>query len=163
MIVAEVRGIGTKTTGVTLTNSLGVDICQTVSIPKYGQLLCLTKENMAFATVDSLKLKVAANLIDCSATGACDYQTSSAENMPLVTSVSKVDAVTLQFIGTGFQLLPDFTSRVRYLGIEASDVSIGLDDTTVTATFLNGVPLSNITHKALLYYVLESTGVQHYA
>ncbi len=95
MIVAEVRGIGTKTTGVTLTNSLGVDICQTVSIPSYGQLLCLTKENMAFDTIDSLKLKVATNLIDCGVTGACDYQTSIATNMPLVSSVSKVDAVTL--------------------------------------------------------------------
>ena len=163
MIVAEVRGIGIKSTGVTLTNSLGVDICESVSIPNYGQLLCLTKENLAFDTVDSLKLKVASNLIDCGGvTGACDYQTSTAENMPLVSSVSKLDALTLQFVGTGFQLLPDFAPRVRYLGIEASEVTIGLD-TTVTATFPNGVPLSNITQKALLYYVQDSTGVQHYA
>lgn len=145
------RGIGTKTTGVTLTNSLGIDICQSVSIPKYGQLLCLTNENMAFDTIDSLKLKVANNLIDCGLSGACDYQTSIAANMPLVTSVSKMDASTLEFIGTGFQLLPDFTARIRYLGIEASDVSIGLD-TTILATFLNGVPLSIIAQKALLYY-----------
>jgi len=82
--------------------------------------------------------------------------------MPLVTSVSKFDASTLQFVGTGFQLLTDFTPRVRYLGIEASIVSVG-SDTTVTATFPNGVPISSVAQKALLYYVQDSTGVQHYA
>ena len=82
--------------------------------------------------------------------------------MPLVTSVSKLDASTLQFVGTGFQLLTDFTPRVSYLGIEASEVSVGLD-TTVTATFPNGVPISGVAQKALLYYVQASTGVQHYA
>ena len=101
-------------------------------------------------------------MIDCGVAGACDYQTSSAENMPLVTSVTKLDASTLQFVGTGFQLLTDFAPRVSYLGIEASEVSVGLD-TTVTATFPNGVPISGVAQKALLYYVQASTGVQHHA
>lgn len=102
-------------------------------------------------------------MFDCSGvTGACDYQTSTVENMPLVTAVSKLDGLTLQLVGTGFQLLPDFTPRVRFLDIYASYVSIE-SDTTVIATFRNGVPVSNFTQRAFLFYVQDRTGVEHYA
>jgi hypothetical protein len=44
MIYADVRGIGIKTTDATLVNSANVSVCASVTIKKYGQLQCFTKE-----------------------------------------------------------------------------------------------------------------------
>lgn len=44
LIFADVRGIGNMTTGVTLATTAGVEICASVSIKKYGELQCLTKD-----------------------------------------------------------------------------------------------------------------------
>ena len=74
-IVAEVRGLGPKSTGVTLFDSTGFDICQSVSIPKYGQLLCLTKEGLSVDTTD-LSLFVNGDVFACNkinSEGNCEY------------------------------------------------------------------------------------------
>jgi hypothetical protein len=49
LIIAEVRGVGVNSLAVTLLTQDGIDICQEVKIPKYGQVLCRTKENLAIA------------------------------------------------------------------------------------------------------------------
>jgi len=63
MILAEVQGLGTLTEGVTLVTSTGVDLCQSVTLPAYGQVLCLTKEGLALETADTLQLKIGSTLI----------------------------------------------------------------------------------------------------
>jgi hypothetical protein len=60
--------------------------------------------------------------------------------MPLVSSVTNATTQTLAFIGTGFSL-SGFSATVAYAGIVADSVTIN-SDTSVTATFLYGVPLS---------------------
>jgi hypothetical protein len=87
-IVADVRGLGPKSTAVTLVTSEGIDICNTVSIPKYGQLLCLTKEGLIFPEINTLSLKVGDAVITCvpnTADGNCEYYAASSSGFPVVT------------------------------------------------------------------------------
>jgi len=60
LIIADVRGFGNMTTGVTLVNSAGADICASVINTKYGELGCLTKEGLSLAD-GPLSLKVGAS------------------------------------------------------------------------------------------------------
>jgi len=102
LIIADVRGIGNMTTGVTLVSGT-VDICASVSIKKYGELQCLTKEkNMV---VDSaLSLKVGTTIFACSGVNSeCNYQTSAI--LLSVTSLlfgESADLTTVTIIGSNF-------------------------------------------------------------
>lgn len=42
LITASVRGVGPNTSGVTLVNQAGVNICSNVTIPTYGIVICQT-------------------------------------------------------------------------------------------------------------------------
>lgn len=84
-ITAQVRGIGTKTTGVTLMAG-SVDICETVTIPSYGVVVCKTKA--ANYTTTSLRVQVGAQTYPClGVNGECNYETDL--TLPSTTDVTK--------------------------------------------------------------------------
>ncbi len=100
LIIAEVRGIGNMTTGVTLVSGT-VDICASVTIKKYGELQCLTKEKLV--VVDgALSLKVGTTIFACSGVNSeCNYQTS--DTLLSVTSfASSADLLSVTIVGTNF-------------------------------------------------------------
>jgi len=100
-----------------LVTSLGIDICQTVKIPKYGQVQCLTKLGLALKD-EILSLRVNNVVYTCvpKVDGACNYSTST--NFPVVTNVSMTDN-NFKLSGNGFQILADYLAKVQYNGVEA--------------------------------------------
>ncbi len=101
LIYADVRGIGNMSTEVTLATAAGVDICASVSIKKYGELQCLTKERLAIID-GSLSLKVGSTLFACSGTNSeCNYQTSESL-LTVTTLVKSADLTQVTISGTNF-------------------------------------------------------------
>jgi hypothetical protein len=100
LIIADVRGIGNMTTGVTLVSGT-VDICASVSIKKYGELQCLTKEKIVVVDT-ALSLKVGTTIFACSGVNSeCNYQTSA--TLLTVTSLTNSDDLTtVTIVGTNF-------------------------------------------------------------
>jgi len=124
----------------------------------------LTKEGLEIASPDTLQLKVGSTIIPCipSATGSCDYSTSTTTNLPIVTLITKDSADTIKFEGTGFQTLAGFSAKAKYLNIEATSVDVQ-SDFLALAIFDKGVPLSAIPQKAFLYFQDQLEPIQHYA
>ena len=75
LIVADVRGIGNMSESVTIVSGT-TNVCASVKIVKYGQVQCLTKENLML-TDGALALKVGDKTYDCIKSPACNYQTSA--------------------------------------------------------------------------------------
>lgn len=164
LIIAEVRGFGNMTADVTLVNSAGNDICATVTVTKYGELKCLTKENLAVAD-GPLSLKVGTTVYSCtgSTANSCNYQTSS--TLVTVSAISKTSDTTISITGAGFSAYTASSSPFfKFASIKADSVSVA-SDTSATATFTNGVPLtSGITGvKGQLYFQENSTPKQQWA
>ncbi|TNV88211.1 hypothetical protein FGO68_gene8985 [Halteria grandinella] len=159
LITAYVKGVGTLTSGVTLTTSTNYDICQSVKMLKYGDFQCKTKQMTIGAT--SFKLKVGSTSYSCSGSnGECNYETQT--TFPSISTATATDSYSIQFTGTGFTTLSGFEALVSFLNIEADSVIVN-SDTDLVATFTNGIPIgngvvpqlsfseasSNITHWAL--------------
>jgi hypothetical protein len=165
LIVAEVRGFGNMTTdAVTLVNSANTDICATVTFTKYGELRCLTKEGLT-VTDGPLSLKVGSSVYACTGASAnsCNYQTSS--TLVTVSAISKSSDTTIDITGTGFSAYSASSSPFfRFAGIKADSVSVA-SDTSATATFTNGIPLTSGATgvKAQLYFQENSTPKQQWA
>ena len=137
LITASVKGVGNMTQNVTLITADGTNLCQSVVIPSYGIVECITLA----ATIADNTLQVAVNGTNYTCLGSngeCDYQTSS--SMPVVSNIAQQDAYTLVFTGVGFSFT-GFPASVTYLSILADQVSVDTN-TQVTAIFINGVPLS---------------------
>lgn len=97
----------------------------------------------------TLSLEVNGSTYTCLGTGAdCSYSTSS--SMPVVTSIALQDSHTLVFTGVGFEY-GSFPAQVSFLDVLADSVSVE-SDVQVTATFTNGVPLSQSPQKPLLFF-----------
>jgi IPT/TIG domain len=139
LIYATVIGIGNMSTGVTLVTAAGVDICSQVTIQKYGELQCLTKVNLTIAD-GPLSLKQGTNISACQGqTGDCNYQTST--SLVSVSTISKASDTAITIAGAGFSGFTSFSPLFRFAGIYADSVIVN-SDTSATATFNNGVPLT---------------------
>ena len=122
----------------TLINSANVDICASVTIKKYGEVQCLTKENLI---VDSdLQLKVGSSIYPCQGqNGECNFKTS--DSLITVNSLAKLTSDTVTITGTGFSGLSGFSPKFRFVSIFADSVTV-TSDTEAVATFNKGVPLT---------------------
>ena len=164
LIVAEVRGFGNMTDAVTLVNSAGVDICASVTFNKYGELRCLTKEGMAI--VDGpLSLRVGTSTYTCTgvAANSCNYQTSS--TLVTVSAISKTSDTIISITGSGFSAYSGSSSPFfKFASIKADSVSVA-SDTSATATFNNGIPLTSGTVgvKGQLYFQENASPKQQWA
>ena len=151
LIFADVRGIGNMSTGVTLVSGT-VDICASVSIKKYGELQCLTKEKIAVAD-GPLSLKVGTTIYACSGVNSeCNYQTSA--SFITVTDLRmSADLKTVTIVGTNLSAYAaDFTGKFRFAGLMADSVTVN-SDTEAVATFTNGIPLTTATaQRGYLYF-----------
>ena len=100
----------------------------------------MTKENVAFA-LGSISLKVAGVVYACQGASAnsCDYQSS---DTLLTVSALASSANTIELTGTGFSSYSTWTSNFLLASILANSVVIN-SDTSATATFNNGIPLTN--------------------
>jgi len=84
MITAIVKGVGSASTGVVLTRSTGVWICTEVTVPQYGVVKCRTNAT-SISTAEALRARVGTTTYQCSTSGACSYQTSTA--LPAITGL----------------------------------------------------------------------------
>jgi hypothetical protein len=158
IITASVRGVGTNNTGLTLASGT-TDICERVTIPKYGVIKCKTKA-MSISTSTSLKLMVDTTYYDCLGTnGECDYNTES--TYPTITSVALIDSYNIGFEGTGLDALSSLTTMASFLGVDA-DLVTTHNSTHATALYSKGVPIGNNVIPRL-YFIDVSTGLTHWA
>lgn len=142
LLVADVRGIGNMTTNVTLVTQSGIDICTSVTIVKYGQVQCLTKENLVISD-GPLSLRVGDYIANCTSDTACNYQTSS--TLLTVVSLTKDLATsTITIAGTGFTGFISSTPMFKYAGVNADSVALNSDMEAI-ATFSKGIPLTSGT------------------
>jgi hypothetical protein len=151
LIVADVRGIGNMSTGVTLVSGT-LDICASVTIKKYGELQCLTKERVAVAD-GALSLRVGTTVFACSGVNSeCNYQTS-ASLLTVTTLTKSADLTTVTIEGTNFTAHSvDFTGKFRFGGLMADSVTVN-SDTEAVATFTNGIPLTAaVAQRGFLYF-----------
>jgi hypothetical protein len=87
------------------------------------------------------------------------YSTSS--SMPVVTAVVLQDSNTLVFTGVGFEF-SSFPAQVSFLNVIADSVSVD-SDTQVTATYSEGVPLSQSAQTPLLFFQDTDSSATHWA
>lgn len=117
-IVATVPGVGTASTGMTLTDSAGVDICETVTVPSYGVLHCTT---FKAEIVSTLKLQASdGTAVVC--LGNCVYEQMAAFANPAVASVSSTET-TIVYTGTDF-FTSGYVTTASYNGMAADSVVV---------------------------------------
>lgn len=134
----------------------GAEICQTVTLTKYGEFTCLTKA-MEIPTTSTLRLKTAAGFYGCANTlnaADCKYTQTNAAS-PKITAVSITNPTTLEVTGSGF-FTSAYTAVVVISNVESSTAVIN-SATSVTATFTNGIPVGASAMVPTLKFV-PSTG-----
>lgn len=124
----------------------------------------MTKEGVAI-TNGALSLKVGTSTYGCTGTTAnsCDYQTSS--TLVTVSAISVSSATTIAITGAGFSAYSSTSSpNFKFASIKADSVSVS-SDTSATATFNNGIPLTNGTVgvKGQLYFQENASPKQQWA
>ncbi|MCP4566435.1 MAG: hypothetical protein GY841_02510, partial [FCB group bacterium] len=134
-------GFGVKTEGVTLAKASGDSVCDKVTITGYGTFTCMTKAEEITAS-DVLSLKTSAGTYACANTltaADCGYEQTTAAS-PAVTGAVKASSSTITITGTSFDVALD--AVVVYQGVESDSATID-SDTTITATYTKGVPVSS--------------------
>ena len=133
-------GFGSKTTGLTLVDSTGADVCARVENISYGTFNCMTKPGEILKT-NALKLKTAAGESTCanSVTTACDFEQLTTGS-PTVTGVTISDASTVAIDGTDFPT-SGYTVSVIIKGVTSTSATIA-SATSISATFASGVPVT---------------------
>lgn len=126
------------TQGLQLVTEIGVKLCQTITIPSYGIVKCKTNA-IAIDTAKIISVLFKGNVYSCAGTtDECSYATSS--SMPIVSGATISSAKVLSLTGSGFQLTT-FPGVVVFAGIHSDSVDI-VSDTSINATFNNGVPIA---------------------
>ena len=156
LITVTGTGFGTSTEGVNLTHETsGTDICEEVYMTGYGSFTCLTTA-MEITSGDALTLKTASGSYSCGNNGApddCNYEQLDASS-PAITAASVSDSSTIIITGTAFPT-SDYDVIVLYKDVESSSAVID-SDTSITATFGNGIPISEIAAAPSVRFVPTS-------
>ncbi|TNV88229.1 hypothetical protein FGO68_gene13028 [Halteria grandinella] len=160
VITVRMKGVGPKTKGLILHNTAHVEVCSELWIPEYGMIMCRTKA--ASIADNALMVWIGTTQYLCEGgAGACNYKTDSA--IYSITGVSKASTTTIVYTGTGFtSTMVAFDKTGSYAGIQA-DLTTVDSDTQITATFTNGVPLSQVAISPQLNLTFESTMEAHMA
>jgi len=149
-------GFGTSSVDVNLTHETsGTDICEEVTMTGYGTFTCLTTA-MEITSGDVINLKTASGSYSCGNTlnaDECNYEQLDASS-PTVTAASVTDSSTITVTGTSFPT-NDYDVIVLYKGVESSSAVID-SDTSVTATFSNGIPVSDTAAAPSIRFVPSS-------
>lgn len=136
-------GFGVNTQDVNLTHGpSGTDICEEVNMIGYGTFTCLTTA-MEITSGDALTLKTASGSYSCGNTSTpddCNYEQLNASS-PAVTAASVSSSSTITIEGSAFPI-SGYDVIVVYKNVESSSAVIE-SDTAITATFDNGVPISD--------------------
>lgn len=150
-------GFGVNTASVNLIHeSTGDEICQTVTLLGYGSFSCLTK-SMEISSGDSINLKTASGSYSCGNTlnsADCNYEQINSVS-PTVSSVVLTSSTQIDVTGANFPT-SGFEAVVIVLDVE-SDSAVINSDTSITATFTAGVPVSSVAFTPSLRFV-PSTG-----
>lgn len=85
----------------------------------------------------------------------CDYEQVNADS-PTVSAVTLTSSTQIDVTGTSFPT-SDFEAVVIVLGVE-SDSAVINSDTSITATFTAGVPVSSLAFTPSLRFVPDSSG-----
>ena len=150
-------GFGSSTQGLNLEHATGGDICDEVTILGYGSFTCLTKA-MEIVSGETLTLKTASGSYSCGNTltpADCDYEQLIASS-PTVTGASISSSSTISITGTAF-LTSGYDAIVLFKGVESTSAVID-SDTSITATFANGVPVSATAASPSIRFVQTSSG-----
>ena len=147
-------GFGSKTAGLTLVDSTDKDICEKVTITGYGSFTCLTKAGEILKS-NALKLKTSKASTACanSVVTACDFEQLTAGS-PTVSGVTVATSTTVAVVGTNFPT-SGYTASVTFKGVESTSATI-TDATTITATFVNGVPFSAVAAATTIRFAPSS-------
>jgi hypothetical protein len=136
-VVLTAPAVGTSTADVDILSS-GASFCSSVEVVAYQTVVCTYG---ATSGTKSLDLQVASTTYECrdgSSTDACDL---TLDLSPEVTSIA-FGSNTVTLTGSGFSIT-DFTSAwVSVAGMSADEVTVN-GDTSVSATFDMGVPITN--------------------
>ena len=157
LITVTGTGFGANTEGINLTHGpSGTDICLEVNVIGYGTFTCLTTA-MEINSGEQLTLKTASGSYSCGNTlspDSCNYEQLDASS-PVVTGVTVSSSSTLTITGTAF-LTSDYDVIVVFKDIESSSAVID-SDTSVTAMFDNGVPISDTAASPSVRFVPSSS------
>ena len=149
-------GFGVKTEGVTLAKASGDSVCDKVTITGYGTFTCMTKAEEITAS-DVLSLKTSAGTYACANTltaANCGYEQTTAAS-PAVTGAAKASSTTITITGTSFDVALD--AVVVYQGVESDSATID-SDTTITATYTKGVPVSSAPQAISVSFIPKPAG-----
>ena len=153
-------GFGTSTEGVNLTHeSSGVDICEEVNMTSYGTFTCLTTA-MEITAGDVITLKTSSGSYSCGNTETpdeCNFEQLDVSS-PVVTAAAVASSSTIELTGTAFPT-SEYDVIVLYKGVESSSAVID-SDTSITATFSNGIPISAIAASPSVRFVPIETSTR---
>jgi hypothetical protein len=143
LITVTGTGFGTSTEDVNLIDeNSDTEICEEVKMISYGSFTCLTKA-MEITAGDVITLKTASGAFSCGNTATpdeCLFEQLDASS-PVVTGASISSSSSITITGTAFPT-SDYDVIVLFKGVETSSAVID-SDTSITATFSNGIPISD--------------------
>ena len=160
LITVTGTGFGTSTEGVNLTHEIsGTDICEEVNMTGYGTFTCLTTA-MEIVTGDSITLKTTSGSYSCGNTETpdeCNFEQLDSSS-PVVTAATLDSSSTITVTGTAFPT-SDYDVIVLFKGVESSSAVID-SDTSITATFSNGIPVSDTADSPSVRFVPTETRIR---
>ncbi len=142
LITVTGTGFGINTDGLqVLHEASGEEICDEVNAIDYGVFTCLTKA-MEITSSDSLKLVTSSGSYACgniNTPSECFFEQAQASS-PSVSGASITSSSTIEITGSAFPT-SDYDAIVVFMGVESSSAVIN-DDSSIVATFSNGIPLT---------------------
>ena len=158
LITVTGTGFGVDTQDVNLIHETsGTEICSEVEVLSYGTFTCLTV-SLEISASDNLYLKTASGSYSCANSlnsAECHFEQAQASS-PSVTGASIASSSTIAIEGTDFPT-SDYDVIVVFKGVE-SDSAVINSDTSVTATFDNGIPVSETADSPSVRFVPAETG-----
>jgi len=138
LLTVNVQGVGRQTTGLDILDSAGNSICASMTIEKYGEVLCRTK---SVAHNGQLSVSHAGATVACTNTDTskCAYATNT--DHTIVSANLMQDKIVFQ--GSNLQAASSDNVNVHFAGVNASSVVVDTQGSTITANFPYGVPFAN--------------------
>lgn len=159
-IVANVQGAIAGST-LDITDAAGQSICDKVTVPSYGKVVCKTKKQVIAS--GALKISSGSDTIECASgdNSVCIYEQTEGATFPKVTGAATTGS-TIVFSGTSFYT-SGYSAVAIFNGIKA-DTVVANSATSVTATWNLGVPIVANASVPHLFFVQDgATGVEFIA
>lgn len=158
LITVTGTGFGVDTQDVNLIHETsGTEICSEVEMISYGTFTCLTV-SLEISSADNLYLKTASGSYSCANSlnsAECHFEQAQASS-PSVTGATISNSSTIAIDGTDFPT-SDYDVIVLFKGVESDSATIN-SDTSITATFNNGIPVSESADSPSIRFVPAETG-----